>query len=120
MSADQRPMPLTRVSKAIASSSSAGGQLSQAQLNGWGQIRELVIQLRGEAGQRQVANAARAMWASVGGDALILEGDAAGARGWRPSARNSVGKGESVYVRVDLGGCRTLKKKEIQKKVRST
>lgn len=51
----------------------AGGQLSQAQLNGWGQIRELVTQLRGEAGQRQIAKAARAMWASVGGDALILE-----------------------------------------------
>src|SRR3546814_11152501 len=38
----------------------AGGQLSQAQLNGWGQSRELVIQLRGEAGQRTVANAERA------------------------------------------------------------
>lgn len=55
----------------------AGGQLSQAQLNGWGQIRELVIQLRGEGGQRQVPDAARAMWASVGGDALILERSAA-------------------------------------------
>ena len=51
----------------------AGGQLSQAQLNGWGQIRELVVQLRGEAGARQVPGARRAMWASVGGDALILE-----------------------------------------------
>jgi acetyl-CoA acetyltransferase len=51
----------------------AGGQLSQAQLNGWGQLRELVVQLRGEAGARQVAEARRAMWASVGGDALILE-----------------------------------------------
>jgi len=51
----------------------AGGQLSQAQLNGWGQLRELVVQLRGEAGARQVTNARRAMWASVGGDALILE-----------------------------------------------
>jgi acetyl-CoA acetyltransferase len=51
----------------------AGGQLSHAQMNGWGQIRELVRQLRGEAGPRQVADARRAMWASVGGDALILE-----------------------------------------------
>jgi acetyl-CoA acetyltransferase len=51
----------------------SGGQLSQAQLNGWGQIRELVTQLRGEVGQRQIVGAARAMWASVGGDALILE-----------------------------------------------
>ncbi len=51
----------------------SGGQLSQAQMNGWGQLRELVAQLRGEAGVRQVPGAARAMWASVGGDALILE-----------------------------------------------
>lgn len=51
----------------------AGGQLSQAQMNGWGQIRELVAQLRGQAGPRQVSGAARAMWAGVGGDALILE-----------------------------------------------
>lgn len=51
----------------------AGGQLSQAQLNGWGQIRELVTQLRGEGGQRQVSQARRALWASVGGDALLLE-----------------------------------------------
>ena len=51
----------------------AGGQLSQAQMNGWGQLRELVTQLRGEAGARQVHGARRGMWASVGGDALILE-----------------------------------------------
>lgn len=51
----------------------SGGQLSQAQMNGWGQIRELVVQLRGEAGARQVANARRALWASAGGDALVLE-----------------------------------------------
>lgn len=51
----------------------AGGQLSQAQMNGWGQIRELVTQLRGEAGERQVARARNGMWASVGGDALIFE-----------------------------------------------
>jgi acetyl-CoA acetyltransferase len=50
----------------------SGGQLSQAQVNGWGQVRELVTQLRGEAGERQVANARTGMWASVGGDALIL------------------------------------------------
>lgn len=51
----------------------SGGQLSQAQMNGWGQLRELVMQLRGEAGGRQVADAQRALWASVGGDAMILE-----------------------------------------------
>lgn len=51
----------------------AGGQLSEAQLNGWGQIRELVRQLRGEVAARQVAGARRAMWISVGGDGLVLE-----------------------------------------------
>lgn len=51
----------------------SGGQLSQAQLNGWGQLRELVVQLRGEAGVRQVPDACRALWASAGGDALVLE-----------------------------------------------
>jgi acetyl-CoA acetyltransferase len=50
----------------------AGGQLSHAQLNGWGQVRELVTQLRGEAGERQVKDARTALWASVGGDALVL------------------------------------------------
>lgn len=50
-----------------------GGQLSHAQLNGWGQIRELVIQLRGEAEGRQVAEARTALWASIGGDALAFE-----------------------------------------------
>lgn len=51
----------------------SGGQLSQAQMNGWGQIRELVTQLRGEAGERQVPGARRAMWATIGGDALMFE-----------------------------------------------
>lgn len=51
----------------------SGGQLSQAQMNGWGQLRELVVQLRGEAGARQVPGARRAMWTTAGGDALILE-----------------------------------------------
>ena len=51
----------------------SGGQLSHAQVNGWAQVRELVLQLRGEAGERQVAGARRALWATVGGDALALE-----------------------------------------------
>lgn len=50
-----------------------GGQLSHAQVNGWGQVRELVLQLRGEAGARQVPGARRAMWATAGGDALTME-----------------------------------------------
>jgi acetyl-CoA acetyltransferase len=50
-----------------------GGQLSHAQVNGWGQLRELILQLRGQAGRRQVHNARRAMWMTAGGDALIFE-----------------------------------------------
>ena len=61
--------------KGALPTNTSGGQLSQAQLNGWGQIRELVTQLRGEAGPRQVPGAKRAMWASVGGDAFILEAE---------------------------------------------
>lgn len=49
-----------------------GGQLSHAQVNGWGQVRELVLQLRGDAGVRQIAGATTAMWATVAGDALVL------------------------------------------------
>ncbi len=56
-------------------SNTAGGQLSHAQMNGWGQIRELVLQLRGGLGPRQVTDARTAMWMSVGADALILGRD---------------------------------------------
>ncbi|MDB5582964.1 MAG: hypothetical protein JWR80_8140 [Bradyrhizobium sp.] len=52
----------------------AGGQLSHAQMNGWGQLRELVLQLRGGLGERQVIGASVGMWMSVGADALILSG----------------------------------------------
>ena len=51
----------------------SGGQLSQAQMNGWGQIRELVLQLRGNSGERQVKGAKQALWATAGGDAIMLE-----------------------------------------------
>jgi acetyl-CoA acetyltransferase len=50
-----------------------GGQLSHAQVNGWGQVRELVQQLRGEAEGRQVPDAKVGLWAAIGGDALVLE-----------------------------------------------
>jgi acetyl-CoA acetyltransferase len=52
-----------------------GGQLSHAQVNGWGQIRELILQLRGQAEGRQVAGARRGLWATVAGDALMFERD---------------------------------------------
>jgi acetyl-CoA acetyltransferase len=51
----------------------SGGQLSQAQMNGWGQLRELALQLRGEAGPRQIAGARHALWASCAGDAIAFE-----------------------------------------------
>jgi acetyl-CoA acetyltransferase len=50
-----------------------GGQLSHAQVNGWGQIRELILQLRGQAGARQVTGARCGLWATVAGDALMFE-----------------------------------------------
>jgi len=50
-----------------------GGQLSHAQVNGWGQLRELVLQLRGEAGVRQITDARTALWATTGGDAIAFE-----------------------------------------------
>lgn len=50
-----------------------GGQLSHAQVNGWGQLRELVLQLRHEAGERQIHGCRRALWATACGDALVLE-----------------------------------------------
>jgi acetyl-CoA acetyltransferase len=50
-----------------------GGQLSHAQVNGWGQVRELILQLRGDAEGRQVPDARTGLWATIGGDALMLE-----------------------------------------------
>ena len=50
-----------------------GGQLSHAQVNGWGQVRELILQLRGAATGRQIADAKVAMWATVGGDAIVFQ-----------------------------------------------
>ena len=53
-------------------SNTDGGQLSHAQVNGWGQVRELVQQLRGQAEGPQVPGARTATWATVGGDALDI------------------------------------------------
>jgi acetyl-CoA acetyltransferase len=50
----------------------SGGHLSEGQLNGWGQIVEMVTQLRGDAGQRQVVDARIAQWATTLGDSVIL------------------------------------------------
>jgi acetyl-CoA acetyltransferase len=49
-----------------------GGLLSQGHTAGWGHMVELTKQLRGEAGGRQVENAAVAQWGAVFGDSLLF------------------------------------------------
>jgi acetyl-CoA acetyltransferase len=50
----------------------SGGFLSEGHLNGWGQMAEIVRQLRGEAGARQIAGVKLAQWATTVGDSLIF------------------------------------------------
>jgi acetyl-CoA acetyltransferase len=49
----------------------SGGHLSEGHSNGWGQTLEIVHQLRGEAGERQIQDLRLAMWATTLGDAVI-------------------------------------------------
>jgi acetyl-CoA acetyltransferase len=49
-----------------------GGLLSEAHLLGYGHVIEMVRQLRGAAGPRQVENAEVVQWATPRGDSLIL------------------------------------------------
>ncbi|MCZ6614552.1 MAG: thiolase family protein [Chloroflexi bacterium] len=49
----------------------SGGLLSEAHLNGWGNHMEIVRQLRGEAGERQVKDIEIAMYGAAYGDAII-------------------------------------------------
>lgn len=51
-----------------------GGHLSEGHSNGWGQTLEIVRQLRGEAGERQVGECHAAMWATTLGDAIVYAG----------------------------------------------
>ncbi len=49
-----------------------GGLLSEAHLLGYGHLIEMVRQLRGSAGPRQIPNASFTQWATPRGDSLIL------------------------------------------------
>ncbi|WP_103380683.1 thiolase family protein [Pseudonocardia dioxanivorans] len=53
----------------------AGGLLSEAHLCGWGHMIELVRQLRGGLGQRQVPDCSVAQWATPWGDSIVMTKD---------------------------------------------
>ena len=50
----------------------SGGLLSEAHVSGWNSIVEMVRQLRGECGPRQIADAEVLQWATVWGDSIIF------------------------------------------------
>lgn len=50
----------------------AGGLLSEAHVCGWNTICEMVRQLRGEAGPRQIPSASLLQWGTCWGDSVIL------------------------------------------------
>lgn len=50
----------------------SGGLLSEAHIGGWNSILEMVRQLRGVAGERQIANARHLQWGTAWGDAVVL------------------------------------------------
>lgn len=51
---------------------SNGGLMSEAHLSGYGHLVEMVRQVRGEAGERQISGAAALQWATPRADSLIL------------------------------------------------
>jgi acetyl-CoA acetyltransferase len=50
----------------------SGGLLSEAHIGGWNSILEIVRQLRGAAGERQIADARHLQWGTAWGDSVIL------------------------------------------------
>lgn len=53
----------------------SGGHLSEGHANGWGHTLEIVRQLRGAAGERQIADCRHALWATTFGDAILYTND---------------------------------------------
>jgi acetyl-CoA acetyltransferase len=53
----------------------SGGHLSEGHFNGWGHIAEMINQIRGQAGPRQIAGARLVQWATTIGDSLIFGRD---------------------------------------------
>jgi acetyl-CoA acetyltransferase len=51
---------------------SSGGLLSEAHVGGWNSIAELVRQLRGDAGPRQIPGASCLQWGTVWGDSILF------------------------------------------------
>jgi acetyl-CoA acetyltransferase len=49
----------------------SGGHLSEGHSNGWGQTVELVLQLRRQAGSRQISGLHVAQWATTLGDSIL-------------------------------------------------
>jgi acetyl-CoA acetyltransferase len=50
----------------------SGGLLSEAHIGGWNSILEIVRQLRGEAGERQIRDAQHLQWATAWGDSVVF------------------------------------------------
>lgn len=52
----------------------SGGMLAEGHTNGWGHLVEIVAQLRGQCGDRQIAGASHLQWATALGDSIIFSG----------------------------------------------
>jgi acetyl-CoA acetyltransferase len=50
----------------------SGGLLSEAHIGGWNSILEMVRQLRGTAGERQIRDARHLQWATAWGDSVVF------------------------------------------------